>query len=91
MCFERGAITPCFVATAEFRLIRLNTRYRRELIEERSREKQRAEKLEDAAKPAHLERSAGTIKLANRGTHAKVLIALDDAAVATPVTSTPSG
>src|SRR5215217_3081705 len=43
-----------------------------------------AEKLEDAAKPAHLERSAGTIKLANRGTHAKVLIALDDAAVTTP-------
>ncbi len=30
-CFERGAITPCFVATAEFRLIRLNTRYRRDL------------------------------------------------------------
>jgi ATPase subunit of ABC transporter with duplicated ATPase domains len=46
--------------------------------------KQRAEKLEDAAKPAHLERSAGTIKLANRATHAKVLIALDDAEVATP-------
>jgi ATPase subunit of ABC transporter with duplicated ATPase domains len=46
--------------------------------------KQRAEKLEDAAKPAHLERSAGTIKLANRGTHAKVLITLDDATVATP-------
>jgi ATPase subunit of ABC transporter with duplicated ATPase domains len=46
--------------------------------------KQRAEKLEDAAKPAHLERSAGTIKLANRGTHAKVLVALDDAAVETP-------
>jgi ATPase subunit of ABC transporter with duplicated ATPase domains len=46
--------------------------------------KQRAEKLEDAAKPAHLERSAGLVRLANRGTHAKVLIALDDAAVATP-------
>jgi len=46
--------------------------------------KQRAEKLEDAAKPAHLERSAGTIKLANRTTHAKVLVALDDAEVATP-------
>ena len=46
--------------------------------------KQRAGKLEDAAKPAHLERSAGLVKLANRGTHAKVLIALDDAAVATP-------
>src|SRR5438105_4706749 len=32
----------------------------------------------------HLERSAGTIKLANRETHAKVLITLDDAAVAAP-------
>lgn len=46
--------------------------------------KQRAEKLVDAAKPAHLERSAGAIKLANRGTHAKVLVTLDDAAVKTP-------
>jgi ATPase subunit of ABC transporter with duplicated ATPase domains len=46
--------------------------------------KARAERLEDAAKPAHLERSAGGIKLANRGTHAKVLVTLEDAAVATP-------
>src|SRR2546426_1202610 len=46
--------------------------------------KQRAEKLEDATKPAHLERSAGTIRLANRGTHAKVLVTLEDAAVETP-------
>lgn len=46
--------------------------------------KQRAEKLEEAAKPAHLERSAGLIKLANRGTHAKVLVTLDDVAVQTP-------
>jgi ATPase subunit of ABC transporter with duplicated ATPase domains len=46
--------------------------------------KQRAERLEEAAKPAHLERSAGLIKLANRDTHAKVLVALDDAAVETP-------
>jgi len=46
--------------------------------------KRRAERLEDAAKPAHLERSAGTIKLANRDTHAKVLIRLNDAAIATP-------
>jgi ATPase subunit of ABC transporter with duplicated ATPase domains len=46
--------------------------------------KQRAEKLENAAKPAHLERSAGLIKLANRGTHAKVLVTLDDATVETP-------
>ena len=46
--------------------------------------KQRAEKLEDAAKPAHLERSAGMIRLANRGTHARVLVPLDDAVVETP-------
>ncbi len=46
--------------------------------------KQRAGKLEDAAKPAHFERSAGAIKLTNRGTHAKVLVTLDDAEVRTP-------
>ncbi|NKN38474.1 ABC-F family ATP-binding cassette domain-containing protein [Agrobacterium sp. a22-2] len=46
--------------------------------------KERAERLEDAAKPAHRERSAGAIKLANRGTHTKVLVTLDDAAVQTP-------
>jgi transposase len=44
-CFERGAVTPCFVATPEFRLIRLHTRYRRDLTGERGREKQRTEKL----------------------------------------------
>jgi Transposase len=26
-CFERGAVTSCFVATPEFRIIRLHTRY----------------------------------------------------------------
>ncbi|WP_117190608.1 ABC-F family ATP-binding cassette domain-containing protein [Rhizobium terrae] len=46
--------------------------------------KERAEKLEDAAKPAHLERSAGAIRLINRGTHAKVLVTLEDAGVTTP-------
>jgi ATPase subunit of ABC transporter with duplicated ATPase domains len=46
--------------------------------------KQRAEKLEEAARPAHLERSAGAIRLANRGTHAKVLVTLEDAEVKTP-------
>jgi ATPase subunit of ABC transporter with duplicated ATPase domains len=46
--------------------------------------KQRADRLEDAAKPTHLERSSGAIRLANRGTHAKVLLTLDDATVATP-------
>src|SRR5215468_4963906 len=48
-CFERGAVTPCFVATPEFRVIRLHTRYRRELTEERTRDKQRAEKLLESA------------------------------------------
>ncbi len=48
-CFERGAVTSCFVATPEFRVIRLHTRYRRDLIEERAREKQRAEKLLESA------------------------------------------
>ncbi len=46
--------------------------------------KQRAERLEEAARPAHQERSAGAVKLANRGTHAKVLVTLEDAPVATP-------
>jgi len=54
------------------------------LLQKTKQLKQRADKLEDAAKPAHLERSAGTIRLANRGTHAKVLITLDDAMVAAP-------
>jgi transposase len=48
-CFERGTVTPCFVATGEFRVIRLHTRYRRDLTEERTREKQRAEKLLESA------------------------------------------
>jgi transposase len=48
-CFERGAVTGCFVATPEFRLIREHTRYRRDLIGERTREKQRAEKLLESA------------------------------------------
>jgi ATPase subunit of ABC transporter with duplicated ATPase domains len=46
--------------------------------------KQRAERLEDTARPAHQESQAGAVRLANRGTHAKVLIRLDDAAVSTP-------
>jgi transposase len=48
-CSGRGAITCCFVATPEFRIIRLHTRYRRDLTEERTREKQRAEKLLESA------------------------------------------
>jgi transposase len=48
-CFERGAVTSCFAATPEFRIIRLHTRCRRDLIEERTRDKQRAEKLLESA------------------------------------------
>jgi transposase len=48
-CFERGAVTSCFVATPEFRVIREHTRYRRDLTAERTREKQRAEKLLESA------------------------------------------
>jgi transposase len=48
-CLERGAVRPCFVAIPEFRIIRLHTRYRRDLTEERTREKQRAEKLLESA------------------------------------------
>lgn len=47
--FERGMLAACFVATEEFRVIRLHTRYRRNLTQEQVREKQRVEKLiEDA-------------------------------------------
>ena len=46
--------------------------------------RERAAKIETQARPAHKERSAGTIRLANRGTHAKVLVSIDDIAVATP-------
>jgi transposase len=45
VCFERGSITPCFAATPEFRLIRLHTRYRRDLTPDRTRDKNRVEKL----------------------------------------------
>jgi len=49
VCFERGAVASCFVPTPEFRVIRLHTRYRRDLTGERTREKQRAEKLLESA------------------------------------------
>jgi transposase len=49
VCFERGAIRPAFVATPEFRLIRLHTRYRRDLTGDRTRDKNRVEKLLESA------------------------------------------
>jgi transposase len=48
-CLERGSVRGCFVATPEFRVIREHTRYRRDLTGERTREKQRVEKLLEAA------------------------------------------
>jgi len=45
---------------------------------------ERAEKIEAGARPAHLERSAGAIRLAHAGSHAKALMAFEDAVIATP-------
>jgi ATPase subunit of ABC transporter with duplicated ATPase domains len=46
--------------------------------------KERAQKLENAARPAFQERSAGKIKLSASGAHAKALITLENAEVTTP-------
>lgn len=46
--------------------------------------KARAERLEEVARPGYQERSAGVIRLTNRGTQAKILVTLDDASVETP-------
>lgn len=45
--------------------------------------KERAAKIENSARAAHKERS-GDITLSNRGTHAKVLVTIDDVPVTTP-------
>lgn len=45
--------------------------------------KERAARIEDAAVELHKERS-GAIRLANSGTHAKVLVTLEDAEICTP-------
>ena len=54
------------------------------LITKTKQLKQRAERLEVAARPAHQERGAGAIRLDHRGTHAKVLLSLDQVEVRTP-------
>ncbi|MEX0968943.1 MAG: ABC-F family ATP-binding cassette domain-containing protein [Paracoccaceae bacterium] len=54
------------------------------LITKTKQLKARAEKIETAAKPAHAERAAGDIRLANSGTHAKALLALDKLDITTP-------
>ncbi|QFT59630.1 putative ABC transporter ATP-binding protein YheS [Sulfitobacter sp. THAF37] len=45
---------------------------------------ERAARMEATARPAHQDRGAGDIRLANSGTHAKALITLDDVEVETP-------
>ncbi len=54
------------------------------LITKTKQLKKRAEKLENAARPAHKDNFVGDIKLANSGTHAKALIALDNVDICTP-------
>ncbi|MBN9314385.1 MAG: ABC-F family ATP-binding cassette domain-containing protein [Devosia sp.] len=45
--------------------------------------RERAAKIEEAVRPAHKERS-GEIRLANRGTHARLLVGIENMTVATP-------
>ena len=44
----------------------------------------RADRLEDSAKPLIAERSAGAIRLTNSGTHAKALVTIKDMTITTP-------
>ena len=46
--------------------------------------KDRADRLEAAAKPAHRERSAGDIRLGNADTHAKALVTLPETEISAP-------
>ena len=54
------------------------------LITKTKQLKDRAEKIEAAARPAHKDHSAGAIKLANSGTHAKALVTIGDTQITTP-------
>lgn len=54
------------------------------LINKTKQLKDRADKLENAARPAHQDRAVGDIRLGNSGTHAKALILIDDVEVSTP-------
>jgi ATPase subunit of ABC transporter with duplicated ATPase domains len=54
------------------------------LITKTKQLKQRAERLETSARPAHQERGAGAIRLDHRESHAKVLMSLDQAEVRRP-------
>ena len=54
------------------------------LITKTKQLKDRADKIESATRPAHRDLSAGAIKLANSGTHAKALITINDTQITTP-------
>jgi ATPase subunit of ABC transporter with duplicated ATPase domains len=54
------------------------------LITKTKQLKDRAEKIEAEARPAHKDHSAGTIRLTNSGTHAKALVSINDTDVSTP-------
>lgn len=54
------------------------------LIDKTKQLKDRADRIEAAARPAHKDRSAGAIRLAGSGSHAKALVTLDDADVTAP-------
>ena len=54
------------------------------LVKKTKQLKERAAKVEEAARPRHKEGTAGAIRLANSGTHAKALVSLDDAEIVTP-------
>ena len=54
------------------------------LITKTKQLKDRADKIETAARPAHRDLSAGAIKLTNSGTHARALVAFADTPITTP-------
>lgn len=54
------------------------------LISKTKQLKDRADKIEAAARPAHKDGSAGAIRLTNSGSHAKAMLNLQDAIITTP-------
>ena len=54
------------------------------LVNKTKQLKDRAEKIEAAARPAYDERSAGKIRLVNSGSHSKALVTIEDSEIATP-------
>ncbi len=54
------------------------------LLTKTKRLTERAERLEEMARPAHQEKDAGQIRLANSGTHARALVSLEDMTITKP-------